>query len=172
MAEKIITYNQGQGNGWTLPENAFDSDPGIYALIILSDFDDNDNLTATGNDNTIDSGDISKVEMGITAYRSGSSPTVFHFQDGYLFFAGETSSITKWADITSDKNPWSWADINSYNISSWCWAPWSGTTYFYVSMFQLRVQYTESESSWTTKINGILPTKINNIPVEDIQNII
>lgn len=173
MSEVIITYNQGQGSGWTLPGNAFDGDENIYASIILSNFASNTNLEAIGNDNVLTQGDISSVEMGITAYRSGGFPTIFYFQDGYLFFSTETSSITKWADITSEKDPWTWNDINSYNISSWCWAPFIGTTYFYASRFMLRVNYEpSSESGYSNKINGVIATKINGIPVQQIQNII
>ncbi len=176
MSEIILNYISGQGAGWSIPSNAFDGDAGVYASITLSSFAQNLNLTATGNDNVLTSGDISKVELGVTAFCDGDTPSAFviyYSPPLALMFKNEPTPVTKWLDISSQKSSWEFSDIDDLDISSWAWANYFGTTNFYVSRFMLKVQYEPStEEGYTNKVNGVQPVSVNGIKNTEIKNII
>ncbi len=128
-----IKYNAGSeaGTNWTDDSNAWNDTDGNYATRSIAKntaFETTKWIKGTAHDNTVSSGTITKVEIGVEAKASGAGncqlqlvPMFGGSTDGDTHNTEElgTSDSTTWFDITSDTNapdPWTWTDVNNLDV--------------------------------------------------------
>lgn len=160
MADIVNTYNftsvsgvqEGGEEPWSNPSYAGDTTSGTYASVTLVTNDDSWELQSKDNDAPGSGGDIIKVEIGITGYRSNTDTDFYVFiypeyngsaGDGFDSELGTTAE-TVWWDLANDTSlskpdPWTWSDITTLNMLVWGLNLDQSTHSAYVDQLLLRI---------------------------------
>ncbi len=186
-ASEVVYYfdSYDRGEAWPVsPGNMVDGSISTYASVNNMGGPSYVELCEKNTCSGIDLGTISKLELRVYGYYSGSQRDIFlrpvfggtEDGDNYTFVTPSTANWSSWFDITNDPNAeeeWSWSDIvalmcdveGESDIGIWT---------LYCSKVELRVTYTPSPSEISDPYPadgsiGVVIAPVLNITVSDPQ---
>lgn len=171
------TYALYDGVDWSNVSNAFDGSTSTYASVTISSFQAGNTYLLHGQShgNTVSSGTILAVEVGVRAYgSSGGNIEIFYNDNGsgwerpedYGAYIGGSAGWS-YFDIT-DEETWTWSKINTLDIGV-AGISYSGnpiTTY--VSSIVLYITYKVDDG--ITESGGKLRIPFNNAAEQSIDS--